>query len=61
MSTTRTKKSKLPERETKIRKTFTLTPSIIERLARASRLRGMSESVYVEQALRLKLKEDENE
>jgi hypothetical protein len=59
MTTTRTKKLELPERETKERKTFTLTPTAIERLARASRLTGMSESTYVEQALRLKFKEDE--
>jgi hypothetical protein len=61
MTTTRTKKPELPEREIKERKTFTLTPTAIARLARASRLTGMSESTYVEQALRLKFREDEIE
>jgi hypothetical protein len=42
------------DRETKERKTFTLTPTAIQLLARASRLAGMSESTYVEQAVREK-------
>jgi hypothetical protein len=48
----------LPKRETKERKTFTMAPTVIARLAKASQQTGLSESSYVEQAVRLKLSQD---
>jgi hypothetical protein len=55
----RTRKVEIPERETKERKTFTITPSAIALLQRGSRLSGMSESIYVEQAIREKFEREE--
>jgi ribosomal protein S27AE len=53
-----TGKAVLVQREHKQQKTFTLTPTASERLTRASRETGLSESSYVEQALRLKFNQD---
>lgn len=60
-TTKKTKAVQIPERETKERKTFTITPSAIALLQRGSRSSGMSESTYVEQAIRLKFAQDKTE
>jgi hypothetical protein len=61
LTTTKTTKLQIPERETKERKTFTMTPSAIALLTRGSRSKGMSESTYVEQAVREKFERENTE